>query len=542
MDGDETFPHAGMGAAAGGHEAFGEFLRKLPPKLKVAMVLVQHLDPLQARELSELLARHTALPIRDVERAMPLEPGHVYVIPPNQQPSISGGILKLSPRRASGLPPLPMDFLLPALALLLKSDGESRMIDFIKIPLAHPDGQPRGLVVLGRDVTERPQTESGSREAMLKLTAANEALEKRVAERTVELERANEALRASEARLQAIMNNSPSMIFLKDAQGRYLHFNQRFAREFDLRLEDTVGKTDLEIFPASQAAIFRANDVAVMEARAPVAFDEVALHADGPHTSIVTKFPLFDEKGAVQAVGGIVTDITDRKRLEAEILRISEREQRRIAQDLHDGLGQELTGAWCLCEGLRKDLESESSAAAEGAARLSKLLKSAVAHTRSLARGLHPVAAEPDGLMVALRELAERAEALFRVECEFKCEPPVRLADERVATHLYRIAQEAVTNAIKHGRAKRIEIALTATPELMMLAVSDDGVGFLEVARGPGLGMQIMTHRAGLVGGTLLVQHREAGGVKIVCVLENAAKKKAGKLNDKKKPKTERPG
>jgi PAS domain S-box-containing protein len=332
-----------------------------------------------------------------------------------------------------------------------------------------------------------------------------------------------QALRESEARLQAIMDNSPAMIFLKETQGRYLHFNRQFANAFQLQLEDSVGRTDADLFPPRQAAAFRSNDLTVIEAGAPMIFDEVAVRDDGPHTSIVTKSPLFDADGKIYALVGIVTDITERKRLEEEVLRISEREHRRIAQDLHDGLGQQLAGISCLSNILMKNLTDKESPEAATATRISKLLDSAVAQTRGLARGLHPVEPEPTGLMSALEELAASITELFHVACEFECLRPVRITDNIMATHLYRIAQEAVTNALKHGHAAKIKIGLSATPERIILAIADDGVGFRRSAgKKTGLGLRIMSYRAGMIGGTLVVRKKRKRGTEVTCALENA--------------------
>ena len=303
------------------------------------------------------------------------------------------------------------------------------------------------------------------------------------------------------------MDNTPAMIFLKDSLGRYLHFNRQFAEAFHLQLKDAVGKTDAEIFPPKQAAAFRANDLAVLQAGVSMVFDEVALHKDGLHFSIVT-------------------DITERKRLEEEVLHISEREHRRIAQDLHDGLGQQLAGISCLSNVLRKNLADQESPEATTATRISTLLDSAVAQTRSLARGLHPVEPEPTGLMSALEELAANVTELFKVPCEFDCPRPVRVENDTVATHLYRITQEAVTNSLKHGRAQKIKIGLSATPERIILSVGDDGVGFKKSAgRKTGLGLRIMSYRAGMIGGTLVVQAKPKGGTEVVCTVEKTGRR-----------------
>jgi PAS domain S-box-containing protein len=330
--------------------------------------------------------------------------------------------------------------------------------------------------------------------------------------------RIERALRESEARLQAILENSPAIMFLKDRQGRYLHVNREFARALRVRREEVAGKTDAEIFPCEQAAAFQANDRKVIETGMPMQFDEVALHEDGRHTSIVTKFPLTDSEGRVYAVGGIVTDVTERRRLEAEVLRASEREQLRIAQDLHDGVGQQLAGIWCLSEALRKLLETQGLPEATQANKMSKLLNSALSQTRSLARGLYPVPLDPNGLMSALRELVSQVSEMFKVTCLFECPEPVLIQNGALATHLYRIAQEAITNAIKHGEAQRVEVSLSSSSEKIILAVRDDGVGIRKsTGHRKGLGLRIMNYRASMIAATLRIQKRTTGGTDVIC-------------------------
>ena len=166
------------------------------------------------------------------------------------------------------------------------------------------------------------------------LNGLNAELETRVAQRTVELARTNQFLKEqvaqrkamderiteSEARLQAFINNSPSAIFIKDLAGRYVVVNKEFTRLFGLDLERILSHTDAEIFPPDEAAQFQANDARALESRAAIEVEEVARYGSGPHTSIVCKFPLFDSSGRVTALGGIVTDITERKRAEQELL------------------------------------------------------------------------------------------------------------------------------------------------------------------------------------------------------------------------------
>jgi signal transduction histidine kinase len=146
------------------------------------------------------------------------------------------------------------------------------------------------------------------------------------------------------------------------------------------------------------------------------------------------------------------------------------------------------------------------------------VLDKAIGQTRSLARGLHPVKPEPNGLMSALQELASQTKTLFNVDCRFTCRQPVLIEDSTTATHLYRIAQEAVTNAIKHGKPGLIQISLTQTPGRINLAVKDNGVG-LRSRRGKhrGMGLRIMHYRAGTIGGSLAIRKATGGGTTVVC-------------------------
>jgi signal transduction histidine kinase len=224
--------------------------------------------------------------------------------------------------------------------------------------------------------------------------------------------------------------------------------------------------------------------------------------------------------GKITGVSAIMRDLSERKRLEAEILEVSEREQYRIAEDLHDGVGQQLGGISCLSDVLKKNLEEQDSPEAAAASKISHLLTVAMAQTRSLARGLHPVAPEANGLMSALEDLAARISDLFKVPCTFECPRAVLIQDETASTHLYRIAQEAITNAIKHGQARRIEILLTATPDLIILKVRDNGSGISAIERDrKGLGLRIMNHRASMIDGSLVVQRNSLGGTDVVCTV-----------------------
>jgi two-component system CheB/CheR fusion protein len=214
---------------------------------------------------------------------------------------------------------------------------------------------------------------------------------------------------------------------------------------------------------------------------------------------------------------GFIRDITERKRLEKEILEISEREQRRIGQDLHDGLCQHLAGIEMLSQVLAQKLTPKSKDAAARATDIAKAVRESISQTRLLARGLSPVTLESEGLMAALAELALNTEKMFHVNCRFDCAELVKMDNHATATHLFRIAQEAVSNAIKHGKAKNISLQLREDAGQLRLRVNDDGVGFPEnFTGGTGMGLRIMQSRIGMVGGTLTVEQQPAGGVSVI--------------------------
>lgn len=206
------------------------------------------------------------------------------------------------------------------------------------------------------------------------------------------------------------------------------------------------------------------------------------------------------------------------QQLEREIVNISENEQRRIGQDLHDGLCQYLAGLTCCASSLRDDLQKlQLRAEADTAGELAKLLQDAVVQTRDLARELVPTHVTDLGLVVALESLARSVTRLHGVTCTFQFHGRAASCDERAATQLYRIAQEAINNATRHGKARNIAISLDAPSHLMTLRVSDDGVGIPESLSTNGMGLAIMRCRARLNGSELRIERPKSGGTTISC-------------------------
>ncbi|MEO5804279.1 MAG: response regulator [Verrucomicrobiota bacterium] len=231
----------------------------------------------------------------------------------------------------------------------------------------------------------------------------------------------------------------------------------------------------------------------------------------------------------------ILRDITERRNLEKEIQEISEKEQRRLGQDLHDGLGQSLTGISFLTKVLQQKLASKKVAEEKDAALIVNLIKQALLQAREVARGLCPTVLDTNDIQAALEQLAENIKKYFSVACRAECDPDVTIKDNAVAVHLYRIAQEATTNAIKHGKSKKISISLAQQGGVLTLRIKDNGVGFNQKAiSSKGMGLRVMQHRARMIGATLNIEPAKEGGTAITCkisgkmTLKKVSKRNAG--------------
>jgi signal transduction histidine kinase len=232
--------------------------------------------------------------------------------------------------------------------------------------------------------------------------------------------------------------------------------------------------------------------------------------------------PLIDEHGKIQ--GGVVVyrDMSARKQMEKQVAEISDREQRRIGQDLHDSLCQHLVSIAFASELLRDKLERCRMAEAAQAECIAEMVNEGISQARTLARGLYPVRLEVDGLASALEELAAAVQTRNNVTCRFSSEERVLIYDEVAGNNLYRIAQESVNNAIKHGRCKNISIGLGAVDEEVTLTIKDDGVGFpSDLDASAGMGLNIMNYRAKMIGASLDIRRGVGGGTIVLCSFHN---------------------
>ena len=208
----------------------------------------------------------------------------------------------------------------------------------------------------------------------------------------------------------------------------------------------------------------------------------------------------------------------EHRRLEEEITRAGEEERRRLGSELHDGLCQQLTAALLQCVAIENQHSSMQPPAANPVRALRCLLEDSIGVAYDVARGLCPLDLGADSLGSALESLAKRTRAAADVECEFQNEEETSMSDEQTSLHLYRIAQEAIANALKHARPQRIVVTLRGTPTLLLLQIEDDGCGMpLIPGRSGGMGLNVMAYRAGILGGKLAVEPVSGGGTRIVC-------------------------
>lgn len=310
--------------------------------------------------------------------------------------------------------------------------------------------------------------------------------------------------------LQSVLRNLPVVAGRLDAQGRVVEAQGDGLHDHNLAPTHILGRMFGDLFPQSRSAIAKAL------AGGAASFTLGGRRNDDEWS--VDFFVSFDaDQGAGATFFG--RDLSERRRLEHRLLTAIDAEQQRIGADLHDGLGQHLTGLACLAVALRDKLRADLPAAAETAELISRLSNEASEHALALARGLSPVHLEAHGLASALEDLSFQSERLFGIECRFVQRGPSPDIDHLASIHLYRIMQEAIHNAVRHGGAHRVRVGLVTNRDRHQLVVLDDGCGFdAEAARRrKGRGLCLMIYRANMLGGTLAVSSRPGRGSRILC-------------------------
>jgi signal transduction histidine kinase len=322
-----------------------------------------------------------------------------------------------------------------------------------------------------------------------------------------------QALQRSEEFRGALLNTVSDLVFEVRKDGHILSFHAPTDNEFLLSADTVVGHRVMELLPVQLGRLAMHYLEKTYRTGQPQKFS-CQYSLPGRLRHFETRLALGGSGNAV----AVVRDVTDRETLEKEVVESSNRVQMRIGQDIHDGLGQHLTGISFLSRALEKNLAAKNLPEASEAGEISRLVIEALAQTRNLARGLFPVEVESDSLMPSLRDLARTVEQLFNISCVVEAEEGVVLGNRGASTHLFRLAQEAVNNAVKHGKAHRVVIRLERAGDRLALRISDDGIGLPpEGLKRSGLGLRIMTYRAQRIGGALDLSPGDCGGTVVTC-------------------------
>ncbi|HEY1791106.1 MAG TPA: PAS domain-containing sensor histidine kinase [Verrucomicrobiae bacterium] len=346
-------------------------------------------------------------------------------------------------------------------------------------------------------------------------------LRRRVQEQTRIIREKLQAEAALKERYENLFENANDMVFTCDLIGQITSLNRAGEELLRRRRDEIVGEKLFKFIAEEQRdAAERWFEQIVQRANVPTPPVEWDFTDGlGQRVKLEISARIVEKEGKAVEVEGIARDITERKRLEKEILEISNREQQRIGHDLHDGVCQQLAGIAYRVDILADQLQEKHFSEASEAERIGGLVNDAITQTRSVARGLFPVHLEESGLVLALEDLAANATNLFKIKCDFTSSGPVPVLENGVAAHLYYIAQEAVLNAVKHGKAAHIALSLRHTGGHYELSIQDNGSGF-EASNGnsKGMGVRIMQYRARTIGATLDLKSAPGAGTRITCV------------------------
>lgn len=398
----------------------------------------------------------------------------------------------------------------------LNAGGRTLAVELLSRP--QPD---RGLLVLTTilDLTEQARAEEARIESQQALHLLNQELEQRVRERTA-------ALESSETLKQTVFDAIPAQIVVLNARGEIIESNRAW--------DESAGTEDFVFGEAGGNGTNyldrcrRAGKKQQGAEEAAAGIEAVLrghlrqFNTEYHHSSAsgreywfaVTATPLANGGGAVV----LHENVSARKMMEGEILKISEAERRRVGQDLHDSLSQHLGGTALMAAALATSLARAHLPQSEDALQIAGLIRAAVRQTRELARGLHPVELDSQGLVSALHELAQSVGG--HVTCACRCPEELAITNNEVAVNLYRIAQESVANALKHGRPEKIVITLKQAARYLVLTVEDDGLGFKPLTdSSKRMGLHIMRYRASSLGAKLEVGNRLTSGARVRCSL-----------------------
>jgi len=372
---------------------------------------------------------------------------------------------------------------------ILCKDGRWKWIESTATNLLH-DPAMQAIVLNVRDISERKQAEQES------------------------------------LRFEAIVESSIDGILSVDLEGKITSWNPGATRIFGFSEEEMLGTLFEKLTPEDRLEECNEFSESVRRGKAIRDCETVRLRCDGARIEVALSLsPIHDSERRISGVAVIVRDITERRRLEREVLEIADFEKHRIGQDLHDDLCQHLVAISMIGNILYAELAGQGLPQAENAKQVTQMIRNAVDHARILAKGLSPLNIAEGGIMAGLETLVAHTEQMFRVRCCFECSSAVHVEDKEVATHLFRIAQEALHNAVKHSDGTKVIVRLTSDAEALEVSVRDDGIGLPDVPQkrpgGGGMGMHTMQYRARVIGASLEILKNDMGGTSVVCRLPN---------------------
>ncbi|HEX4147536.1 MAG TPA: PAS domain S-box protein, partial [Pirellulales bacterium] len=334
----------------------------------------------------------------------------------------------------------------------------------------------------------------------------------------------------SEARLQAILDGTPSIVQLKDCSGHYVLVNRAHEQIFGHTRQQLAGKRPDTIFPPELARQLRANDQRVIEANEAIAFEETLPTSEGLQSYLSVKFPLHDSEGAVTAVCGISTDITERKRAEERLLqeqnflrgllKAHERDRQLMAYEIHDGLVQDITaGLWHL-EGMSHALGALSEKERSTVQLATGLLRRSIGDARRVLSGLRPPILDEEGIVLAIQYLVAEQALPGELDIEFTHDVQFDRLDSLLEGTLFRIVQESLNNIKRHSGARRAEVRLSQQGETLRLEIRDWGRGFdINEVSPDRFGLQGIRKRAALFGGRGEIHSTPGEGTQIIVEL-----------------------
>ena len=360
-------------------------------------------------------------------------------------------------------------------------DGSYRHLESSAHPILDAKGAVRGFRGVDRDITDRKQAEH--------------------------------ALQASEARLRALLGAVPDIIFRMSRDGQYLDFHASDETLLAFPSQQIIGHHLADMFEPNMSREALNHIATALDTQQPQRWEHQLVVRGKVHDFEARLVPSGPDEVIV-----MVRDITERTQLEREVVSIEERERIRIGRDLHDGLGQELTGISLGLQTLSQKLSREESPHLEAVRSLTNMVQKSISDTKRIARLLSPGFSESIGLSAALRALAGEINRHTGVRCRAHCSSNNDIRDSATGIHVYRIAQECINNALKHSGAGSIDLNFRRDEDSFILEVLDDGVGIpRERGRAEGMGLKSMRYRARMLHGRLEVTPRKEGGTRVLC-------------------------